>query len=164
MGETPEISEWLDFEFYDLVWWLDNTKQHPFEKRRLAQWLGISHHVGSDLCYWLITESGKLISKTSVEHVVQADYIEPSKKQQIDTFNKTLDERLDDTNFRLTGDMDISRLYLDDDVDPDQQTNVPTNEKYGDMLFEPRPDEDDEEAVNKYRNMELILDLGNDNE
>jgi hypothetical protein len=22
-GNTPDISEWLDFEFYDLVWWLD---------------------------------------------------------------------------------------------------------------------------------------------
>ena len=22
-GETPDISEWLDFEFYDLVWWWD---------------------------------------------------------------------------------------------------------------------------------------------
>jgi hypothetical protein len=22
-GQTPDISEWLDFEFYDLVWWLD---------------------------------------------------------------------------------------------------------------------------------------------
>jgi hypothetical protein len=22
-GDTPEISEWLDFEFYDLVWWID---------------------------------------------------------------------------------------------------------------------------------------------
>jgi hypothetical protein len=22
-GETPNISEWLDFEFYDLVWWWD---------------------------------------------------------------------------------------------------------------------------------------------
>jgi hypothetical protein len=20
-GETPDISKWLDFEFYDLVWW-----------------------------------------------------------------------------------------------------------------------------------------------
>ena len=20
-GQTPDISEWLDFEFYDLVWW-----------------------------------------------------------------------------------------------------------------------------------------------
>jgi hypothetical protein len=22
-GETPNISEWLDFEFYDLIWWWD---------------------------------------------------------------------------------------------------------------------------------------------
>ena len=22
-GQTPDIIEWLDFEFYDLVWWLD---------------------------------------------------------------------------------------------------------------------------------------------
>ena len=99
-----------------------------------------------------------------MEHVVRADYIEPSKEQQIETFNKTLDERLDDTNFRLTGDMDISRLYLDDKDDPDKRTNIPTDEEYGDMLFEPRPDEDDEESVDKYLNMELILDLGNDNE
>ena len=26
-GQTPDISEWLDFEFYDHVWWLDNS--HP---------------------------------------------------------------------------------------------------------------------------------------
>ena len=60
--------------------------------------------------------------------------------------------------------MDISRLQLDNEDDPDLRTNVPTDEEYGDMLFEPRPDEDDEEAVDKYLNMELILDLGNDNE
>ena len=60
--------------------------------------------------------------------------------------------------------MDISRLYLDDEDDPDQRTNVPTDEEYGDMLFEPRPEEDDEEAVDKSLNMELILDLANDNE
>jgi hypothetical protein len=22
-GNTPDISEWLDFKFYDLVWWID---------------------------------------------------------------------------------------------------------------------------------------------
>ena len=22
-GNTPDISEWLDFEFYDRVWWID---------------------------------------------------------------------------------------------------------------------------------------------
>ena len=27
MGQTPNISEWLDSEFYDLVWWLKRTEK-----------------------------------------------------------------------------------------------------------------------------------------
>ena len=42
-GETPDISEWLDFDFYDLVWWLDDQPSYPDEKRRLTRWLGVSH-------------------------------------------------------------------------------------------------------------------------
>ena len=29
-GQTPDISEWLDFEFYDLVWWLDRSDKPNF--------------------------------------------------------------------------------------------------------------------------------------
>jgi hypothetical protein len=29
-GLTPDISEWLDFEFYDLVWWLDRPTKPNF--------------------------------------------------------------------------------------------------------------------------------------
>jgi hypothetical protein len=27
MGQTPNISKWLDFEFYDLVWWLERSEK-----------------------------------------------------------------------------------------------------------------------------------------
>ena len=65
-GETPDISEWLDFTFYDLVWWWDRGQKPDVtdETRKLARWLGISHRVGSDMCYWLVTVGGKVISKT----------------------------------------------------------------------------------------------------
>jgi len=44
-GNTPDISEWLDFEFYDQVWWLDRPRKPDVTDvtRRLARWLGISH-------------------------------------------------------------------------------------------------------------------------
>ena len=29
-GQTPDISEWLDFEFYNLVWWLDRPNKPDF--------------------------------------------------------------------------------------------------------------------------------------
>ena len=42
-GQTADISEWLDFEFYDLVWWLDRPTKPNFTDhvRRLARWLGV---------------------------------------------------------------------------------------------------------------------------
>ena len=66
-GETPDISEWLDFEFYDRVWYYDHKKiEIDGSGRRLARWLGVAHRVGSDLCYWLLLESGKVIARTTV--------------------------------------------------------------------------------------------------
>ena len=64
-GQIAEISEWLDFEFYDLLYWYDRPNKPDVydDVRILARWLGISHRVGSDMCYWLITESGNLIKK-----------------------------------------------------------------------------------------------------
>ena len=55
--QTSEISEWLDFEFYDLVYWYDrlNKPDVSDDVRRLVIWIGISHRVRSDMCYWLIT-------------------------------------------------------------------------------------------------------------
>ena len=85
-GQTADISEWLDFEFYDLVWWLDRPTKPNFtdHTRRLARWLCVSQRVRSDLCYWLITDSGKVISMTSVEHVMRDDYLQEDLNKEID--------------------------------------------------------------------------------
>ena len=104
-------------------------------------WLGIPHRVGSDTCYWLITESGKLISKTSVEHVTRDDMLASGTKQQIETFNTNLEERLDDTNFMVDGVAGFDSAYLDDVNDNNEKPGVvldqginPTNEDYGEMI------------------------------
>ena len=83
-GDTTDISEWLDFEMYDLVYWIDrlNKPDTSDNVRRLSRWLGISHRDGSDMCYWLITDSGDLVSKTSVEHVIRDDYLNPEIKKK----------------------------------------------------------------------------------
>ena len=51
-GQTPDISEWIDFEFYDRVWFYDQKKMEMDDTgRKLARWLGVAHRVGSDLRY-----------------------------------------------------------------------------------------------------------------
>ena len=43
-GETPDISEWIDFEFYDRVWYYDQKKiEIDGSGRHLARWLSVAH-------------------------------------------------------------------------------------------------------------------------
>jgi len=85
----------------------------------LARWLRVSHRVGSDLCYWLVTDSGQVVSKTSVEHVTRDDYLHEDTKKRIEDFGKKLKERLDDTNFTLQGEDNVDLRFLEDIVDDD---------------------------------------------
>ena len=41
---------------------------------------------------------------------------------------------------------------------------APDDEEYGDMLRGERPEDDDEEAIDRYLNMELIMDVGTSGE
>lgn len=60
-GDTVDISEWLDFDFYERVWYWDQKKMDMTdEQAALGRWLGIAHRVGSDMTYWILTESGKV--------------------------------------------------------------------------------------------------------
>jgi hypothetical protein len=48
-GDTCDISEYVDFSFYDRVWfWHTPSAQEP---ARPGCWLGVSHRVGTVLCY-----------------------------------------------------------------------------------------------------------------
>jgi hypothetical protein len=146
-GQTPNISEWLDFEFYNLVWGLDHPTKPNFTgiTRRLARWLlGVSHRVGSNLSYWLITESGKVISKTASvleHHVTRDDYLQAGdKKLEIETFNDQLAASLDDANFIVNGEGEFDSLYLQDIGDDlhsgirrEEDETTPTPEDNGDM-------------------------------
>jgi hypothetical protein len=49
-GNTIDISEWLDFDFFERVWYWDQKKMDMTEEQaRIGRWLGISHRLGSDM-------------------------------------------------------------------------------------------------------------------
>ena len=90
-GKTPDISEYLDFDFYDLCWYY--TETHPSiskDNRALCRWLGVSHRIGSDMCYWIITETGIPMAETTVQHVTRDDLLDQDIKVQIDNFNEAV--------------------------------------------------------------------------
>ena len=50
-GETPDISEYLDFGFYDWVTFRGNVGLGKIE---LGRWIGVSHRVGRLMSYWIL--------------------------------------------------------------------------------------------------------------
>ena len=91
-GDTIDISEWLDFEFWDICWYWDPAGGD--EKRQIGRWLGVSHHIGSALCYFIATASGKVISRTSVQHFTTNDVAQPEIQQAIRDYHESLDRNL----------------------------------------------------------------------
>jgi hypothetical protein len=58
-GETPNISEYLDFGFYDLVWFMTND---GIGETELGRFLDISHSVGLLMGYYVLPKSGVPVS------------------------------------------------------------------------------------------------------
>ena len=167
-GNTPDISEWIDFEFYDRVWYYDQRKMEMNDSgRRLARWLGVAHRVGSDLCYWLLTESGNVIARTSVQHVTREDYFNEDLKRQIEEFDAAVDERLHEEGF-YTEDAQTATFFLQDEDDTElgDDDNTPKDTDYDDMFVPEALEADDmnDDVIDKYLNAELIFDIGTGSE
>ena len=58
-GETPGISEYIDFGFYN---WVTYQSKSGLGEISLERWLGVSHNGVQLMSYWIITVSGKIIS------------------------------------------------------------------------------------------------------
>jgi hypothetical protein len=72
----------------------------------------------------------------------------------------------------IDGEGEFDSMYLnniDDDENPgvvrnDKESNTPSEEDYGDMHTNQRPEDDDEEAIDNYLNVELIMNMSTNDE
>jgi len=81
-GNTPDISEFLEFEWYQPIWYYD-PEPFPEQRRKLARWIGIAHRVGQALCYWILPESGRPLARTTIQAVSQDEIATQVIKDQI---------------------------------------------------------------------------------
>ena len=159
MGQTVDISEWLDFDFYERVWYWDQKKMDMAgEQARLGRWLGIAHRVGSDMTYWILTESGNVIARSTVQHITTSDMATNAMKDRVKLFDETLLTRLDDENFQL--DLPNHVFYLQDEDAPliaNEAADIPEDSEYGDMMQPPKPEVDEYETFDQYLGAEFLV-------
>jgi hypothetical protein len=161
-GQTIDISEWLDFSFYDLEWFWNEQKTDMTEDQRLlGHWLGIAHRIGSNMTYSILTQSGRVIARLTVQHVKTTDLQQPTIQTKIEEFEEVIKATLSEDKFVIE---EPGFFYMDDDDDDDDQINgvILTDEEYGDLIQEPTPDVDDVEKYDKYLNAEFVINRGDE--
>ena len=95
-GETVEIAEYLDFGIYDHVWYRDNS---GLGENKLGRWLGVSKHVGGEMCYHILPNTGTPISRSTVWNLTADEKKTDEVKAMIAEFDASIDTLLGDDAF-----------------------------------------------------------------
>ena len=89
-GDNIEISERTNLGYYDICqYWY---KKEPEENPRIFRCLGVSHRVGSALCYWIFTTKGKAISRITVHNVTKDEAATDDFQRSIGHYRTCLSE------------------------------------------------------------------------
>jgi hypothetical protein len=91
-GETPDILEYIDFEFYD---WVSFRSNAGLGEVQLGRWLGVSHRVGRLMSYWILPESGFPISATTVQRLTNAEKSTDEVRAQMHDYESKVKLTLD---------------------------------------------------------------------
>jgi hypothetical protein len=65
-GETPDISDILQFTFYQPVYYHAPNAPYPSTEEKLGRFLGIADSVGDDLTFWILTDDTDQVIARSV--------------------------------------------------------------------------------------------------
>ena len=113
-GETPDISEYTDFGFYDWVLYRDNA---GLGETKLGRWLGVLHKIGQLMSYYVLPIGCKVISCVTVQRLTRADQSTREFQQRMDEYDAKVGERLGINNpqviLLLQGVPNWNRLSLD---------------------------------------------------
>ena len=69
-GETEDISDNLDFGFYDQAWFHENSR---LGERGLGCWLAASHFNVGTVSYWILKANGYVVSQTTVQRITNME-------------------------------------------------------------------------------------------
>ena len=113
-GETPDITEYLDFGFYDWVWYKDNA---GVGENSYGRWLGVSHRIGNLMSYWVLTLACRVISRTTVQRITNLELSTEEVKQACREFDDRVKELMNDDGHLVAGENERQLQDWDDHQD-----------------------------------------------
>jgi hypothetical protein len=120
-GETPDISEYVDFDFYD---WENSPK--------IGRWLGPSHRIGASMCFYVLTQNGEIVSRSSVQHLTQLEIMKDEIKARLEQFDDKVNGQLRNEGFECRHKYE-NAFYIDDnegDMEPEEPNPMPNMDDF----------------------------------
>ena len=99
-GDGVDISEYLDFGFYDAVWFKDNAGLSPPKPGR---WLGVASRTGKLMTYHVLQDNGKVLARSTVQRVTNLEKKTADVRNIFETFDKQLHQQLKTKDRRYDG-------------------------------------------------------------
>ena len=154
-GETPDISEFLDFGFYDRVWFKVNA---GVGETQLGRFLGVSSRVGSLMSYWVLPSSGIPESRTTVSRVTHLEMQTEANKEKFKVYDDKIRKRFKEG--RLTTDGYIPKM---EDWEETFQLDKDFMEEFQTVYNNPEVPEQDSftpDSFDPHIGMQVLLDRG----
>ena len=92
-GNTPDISEYVEYDWYEPVWYYEQL-DFPAGGRLLGRWLGVSHRVGQAMCSWILQENGIVIARSTTQRVTADEKCTTSFQNRLKVFDEKANNAL----------------------------------------------------------------------
>ena len=83
-GKTLDISEYLDFGVYDHVSYKENS---GLGVTSIGIWPGVSHIVGGLIVYYVLTQKGTVMSRTTLQRLNNLEKDTYERRSSINEFD-----------------------------------------------------------------------------
>jgi hypothetical protein len=93
-SQTPDISEYSEFRFYEMLWYYDEMAVFPEDRRKLGRWLGVAHRIGQALCYYLLNSNAQIIVRSTVQKMTQDEKQAENTRNAMQEFDQEIASRI----------------------------------------------------------------------
>ena len=112
MGYTPDISELVEFDWYQWVWFNDPVSPG---RTQLGRWLGPAHNAGQGLSYYILNKKGEVLTRSTVTPVHDEELSQPPMVERQKAFNDNIEQAIGNHS-RAAADMIIQKPTEDKDI------------------------------------------------
>ena len=157
LGDTPDISEYLDFGFYD---WIVFKQDAGVREGKISRFLGVASGVGSLMSYWILPDSGIPKVRSTVQRLTTLERETDAMKERMLLYNGKIRSLFGDNEFVANENGSPIEEGLEDLMDdPDFLDEFYRTFDNGAIEDADKAD-DTPDSFDPYLHMEIALDRG----